>query len=139
MKRVCFLMAILFAVSVFGNFHELDTVSYDFSQNGEYTEIRQQENKAVDYAAERLSPVDSYHKIDDFHVRVFVRSANLNAEETAGGVFFILLAVAAILAACAAIERRRPWFGESKLHIFQVVTFIHQTDGKKKFCFDSLI
>lgn len=123
------LIALLFFLGIIGNLKNENIVLLQpyFAMNQEAMEQLDDDWTETD----RLLPMDNLQK-SDFQVVVCPRRTNQSTEENACRTIVLFVMAAIVLFFAAVFYECLLHFGEKRIHIFHVITFIHQLDGKKR-------
>ena len=129
----CFCLVIFFLVGVFGNSMEKKSAPPRDAWTEAGIEAQTAGAAFQTRPGAQWLPVDSLHGIDDFHT--LLDAAGTMAQNTLRAAPFLLLPAVLVFLSGIPLAARRRLFGEKKISVFCVVSFIHWTDGKKKPCF----
>lgn len=129
---LCVLMTLFFLVGIFGSINSVKTVSLDLYHTEKQAAMGLEVDKKVKKVPDRLLPTETVDEMDDFQAGSVRRKGNQGTEEAVRifAVVFLVIATLQILNVTA-LENRF-CFREKRIHIFEVIQFIHQIDGKKK-------
>lgn len=136
-KLLCICMVLCFIFGSLVNINSVRTVSWTAcNHHGQIQCEYDTDSKGV-IITDRLLPVQTLEKIDGYHSVRVVRKTSESMEEAVQRIVMavVVIAVVFLLAVFVLecwIERK-----ERRIHIFEVVRFIHRTDGKKKSCFEN--
>lgn len=123
----CICMSILFLIGIFSQANHVKYRPFTAKSEGAAMDAQ---GMTSYLSAETVTGMD------DFHITE-------NSGRTASGAFSGVRGVAVWMAALILLwffgsvpPKRRVCFREKRMFAFRIITFIHQTDGKKKSCFD---
>lgn len=129
---LCVLMTLFFLAGIFGSINSVESVSHELYHTEKQAAVDLTKDKETKQIPDRLLPTETVDGVDDFHARSVRRKESQEIEETAR-IFAVAFFVVAILQIFnITFLENRFCFRETRIHIFEVIRFIHQMDGKKK-------
>lgn len=138
-KYICFGIMLIFIIGILGSVNTTTAASRKLCQLDLQSDKVYQNNDSDGMGRGRmpvdgqLLPVQSHERIDDFQIANGNCHSNPKMQERTRDVMLLLMA---IILLCMMISlEQRPCYGEKPFCVFEVVSFIHRTDGKKKSCF----
>lgn len=124
----CICMSIIFLIGIFGQTNNPKSHP-DTPQV--VTETGNIQSTASYLSAEILT------RMDDFHITAEAGRTLTGSIAGVRGVTVWMAALILLWFFGTIPPKRRICFRKKKIPVFRIVTFIHQTDGKKKSCFDN--
>lgn len=141
-KKRCiyFLLALLFAVGFLGNLHGLETISFSsFTTDAGAQTVLRETGKETQMSEAKLTSVNMIHKMDDFHRMTSIQRTSAGHEESSKSTVQMMMLLIEMLLCIILLEKEKITFDRKRIPVFQMITFIHRIDGKKKSCFDAYI